>query len=769
MRKVTATEKYRAVNEGKMAKGEFVRQMRLAYPSVISQFNGYDDTVQILKNKGYVFEAQEEQHNFSDEAVRRGMDVEIAAMGHDPVTCKDEEAQEKAKAKVLKNLKKDPLHYLNLLSGESSKVDKHDKYQEVKKNNHKDTFNDMKKAELKEGKFTITESNKETIVDLIGYLKTKKGASSEEVKDFLKTHWADMRDDIVSGKMDLEDIEHEFDNFISVNYDSLDEDPNEVMGIDRKGNKKPETDGSNAAKYKRAAKGMKEEFQPGDMWSKDFDYKGMLKAGLMIPEPDGQPSGEEIEHMMKISDSFEDVNYHTENGFLQDAIDAYQHEDEQAGLESLKQFKKAISQTISTLKEIGGQFVREDEKEYLAKKDAAIKKAMGKEDEVNEYRGSGEDIKSIIRDKAADSGFSEQEEAMEVMEFIGQEYEIDFEFGAGPSRQAEAKEKIQEVNIPGDQITLFDALDKYSIRDIMDAAVKYIGKQSSGDMGDYVLARKMAAVDRDAWGDTRNRFEEAKEKIQEANIPGDQITLFDALDKYSIRDIMDAAVKYLGKQSGGDLDDYMLAKKMAGVDRDAWGDTRNRGFEEAKGKDHDGDGDIDGDDYMAAKDKAIKKAMGKDKAVRENLKAIISKVLEEQVISEAATNQLAKIADEYAGFEGMKSSILDLQNIVSDIEGYYDKTRDKIQKVYDKLGEIRNEEGLKVGGFLAPAIEAAFRKDLNPVTKLGFVKGLSQPKVRVLSQADIDAHNSGDRPLGETDVIEEPKQHIFTPVNEKKK
>jgi hypothetical protein len=30
-----------------------------------------------------------------------------------------------------------------------------------------------------------------------------------------------------------------------------------------------------------------------------------------------------------------------------------------------------------------------------------------------------------------------------------------------------------------------------------------------------------------------------------------------------------------------------------------------------KKKDHDGDGDIDGDDYMAAKDKAIKKAMGK--------------------------------------------------------------------------------------------------------------------------------------------------------------
>ena len=35
-------------------------------------------------------------------------------------------------------------------------------------------------------------------------------------------------------------------------------------------------------------------------------------------------------------------------------------------------------------------------------------------------------------------------------------------------------------------------------------------------------------------------------------------------------------------------------------------------IKEKKGTDHDGDGDIDSDDYMAAKDKAIKKAMGKD-------------------------------------------------------------------------------------------------------------------------------------------------------------
>ena len=57
MRQVTATEKYRAVLEGKMAKREFVRQMKQTYPMFISQYNGFDDTVQILKNRQMIFEA----------------------------------------------------------------------------------------------------------------------------------------------------------------------------------------------------------------------------------------------------------------------------------------------------------------------------------------------------------------------------------------------------------------------------------------------------------------------------------------------------------------------------------------------------------------------------------------------------------------------------------------------------------------------------------------------------------------------------------------
>ena len=55
MRTITVTEKYRAVLEGSMAKSEFVRQMRQAYPMYVSPISDYKSTVQILKNRSLLF------------------------------------------------------------------------------------------------------------------------------------------------------------------------------------------------------------------------------------------------------------------------------------------------------------------------------------------------------------------------------------------------------------------------------------------------------------------------------------------------------------------------------------------------------------------------------------------------------------------------------------------------------------------------------------------------------------------------------------------
>ncbi len=59
-----------------------------------------------------------------------------------------------------------------------------------------------------------------------------------------------------------------------------------------------------------------EEFRAGDKFSTDFDYDGMLMAGLKA----GVDT--DLQTLQALSDSFEDVNYHRENSHLQNAIEA---------------------------------------------------------------------------------------------------------------------------------------------------------------------------------------------------------------------------------------------------------------------------------------------------------------------------------------------------------------------------------------------------------------------------------------------------------------
>jgi hypothetical protein len=59
-----------------------------------------------------------------------------------------------------------------------------------------------------------------------------------------------------------------------------------------------------------------EQYQIGSGFTRDFDYAGMLNAGLKT----GVDT--DIEILRKMSDDFEDVNYHRENNHLQMAIDA---------------------------------------------------------------------------------------------------------------------------------------------------------------------------------------------------------------------------------------------------------------------------------------------------------------------------------------------------------------------------------------------------------------------------------------------------------------
>ena len=484
MRQVTVTEKYRAVLEGKMAKGEFVRQMRLAHPQHITQFNGFDDSVQILRNRGLLFEAskvevvEEEVKQepaalpYNDEAFQRGIRYELQAKGievHAGTNIKLED-YDAAKDVAHKNLSKDPMHYLNLISGESSKVDKHDKEVPVKRGEGKvDVFNGLKKANLKENK--------------------------EEFKALLK-----------EGK--LED----------------------------------------------------------------------LAKRLGVP----------LDRLMAAADKIRDM------------------EREKAQKDALK---------LSKMKEV-----------------------------IDE---------------------EELEETLEVAE--GDGHMVD-----------EHEYQFFQIAFEGKYDNILD---------------------------DYMSSES---------------YKQDEREIQ---------------NKYDVSSAHD--IKYLDEW------EHFIKEFEAGYDS----------LGEKKGKDHDGDGDIDKDDYMAAKDKAIKKAMGKE----EQLKEAIKKIIKESLLKEAATAKLSDIGDKYGDYKGMQVVINDLENIVTDMEGYFAKTRERVQNAMDKIGQVETPDGMKVGAFLAPAIETAFFKDLNPVRKLSH-RDIKLPQVKVARFDDLQR---------EAEAEMAPKETVFG-VNEKK-
>ena len=500
MRQITATEKYNAVLEGSMAKREFVRQMRQQYPMYVSQYNGFDDTVQILKNRNMIFEASKPAFSgvkvyddrpaltYSLDALERGIRIELMAAGKEiPNDYITPEEYAKAEKKAKDNLEKDSNHYINLLSGESKNVDKHDREKEVKRGEGDiDTYNGLKKATLKEEVEEVVDPNppmsedakKAMLGKVIGVLKTKYKdlITTNIIKDFVKTHY----EDLLAG----EDIESEFGEFIANNFEG-----------------------------------------PSD-----------------FPSP---------------------------------------------GMEEKK----------------------------------------------------GKDI-----DMSSKDGY---------IAFIDNE----------------------------------DIFASYGLEDIED------------------MARELAMNHHDA-GQDQDNF----------------------------------------------VKSFMAAYKEGGYMVDD--------MEEKKGKDHDGDGDIDSDDYLAARDKAIKKAMGKevDEAKSQQLKEAIKTIIKKSLINEAATAKLSDWGEGYESFTGVKSVVNELENIVTEIEQFYNKISDKIAKTMAKTAEFQNEEGLKVGAFIAPSLEAAFKQDLRPVIKGGFLSKVELPKVKTISRADIQAAGGG---MDETP--QEPKATVFTP------
>jgi len=939
----TIQEKYNAVLEGKFPKSQFVKDAKRELSQFLSPYNGFNDSVDILKGKGILTEAKHEEKTkeydsptpkYSDETLRRGIDYELDMAGIDSAGTVSMEDREKAEAKAIKNLEKDEMHYLNLLAGESNKVDKHDKMVDVKKGNEVDTFNGMKKAELKEevsdenfvkamevikqtlskeggasgleplvdalkglgfkkddvvdmlkkmvkvkkhrdGDYILLpleeqmyidddEFNDEIIKNEIPYVKAalKKDDNpyaddDEMIYDFVKTHKEDFPSRY-SPNYDQAVID-EFEQFFSANFEygpdlnekiakTVDDvvDPHDYVEIGQgylKGFKRPhslkdadlETLGRRIVKVlakgdieKAKAKFVKEQmsdeemedikkygqeeketkvYQLGDMWSKDFDYNGMLRTGLRIR------ISTPVAKMQQLFDSFTDVNYHTEAADLGNAIESIEDGDKARALKFLKMFRNAVRKTLTDISEGHCNTERKKNEDIdegllgraLASVNAKLSGAIA---------GIGTTFKNIGR---AVKG----KQALNIEPKVASGLAKLSSISKGFEKSAKDVQKVMADLFPKEDTAKLPeqvraALETYYtvVKNAADGATQMANVKAVPSSAQDATGEPAPAVaEGEEVNESRGAFDMCVRAIQDIAADGDisereaAMEMIIAIsDKYDF-DLAGLEADLFGFAHGDDpINEGRRAKSKGGkvvteMDYDtggyveamgpmferackmlmmAWEEWKNGPMtepgmiehakrdvinfldnkleedilQEKKGKDHDGDGDIDSDDYMAAKDKAIKKAMGKEKVVKENIKSIIKKVLEEGVVNEAATKELANMADTYGGFEGMKQAIIALQDLVTDIESYYDKTRTKIQKVYDTLGDIRNEEGLKVGGFLAPAIEQAFNKDLRPAIRNGFTKGLDQPKVKVVSPRDIAT-------MQQPDELEE-KQTVYS-------
>ena len=571
----TLQEKYNAILEGNFPKAQFVRDARLQLPNFITQFNGFEDTVSILKNKGMIFEAKKEEvpqydkpaAGFSIETLQRGIDAELQGLGIDPsVETPSEEQYEKAKTKAEKNLEKDPNHYLHLLSGDSKKVDKHDKYVEVKKNNHVDTFNGMKKAELKEGVVEKAMSKgytREQVEEALARLKEKKG----------KDHDGD-------GDIDSDDYIAAKDKAIKGVIQDRNQNTSEAIG------------------------------GPDHQKLEDLGYSAGEKALMSI-------DGEIFKHPN--FDSF------------------------------VSGFMKGFQDNMEASQDYAAHYVNEGRRK---------KTQGGKIVTENDYETGGY-VESMgpMFDKAV-SGL--------VAAFT--------EWKEGPMTEPEM--------IP------------FAKKDVVD----YIDNQLEQSL-----------------------LEEKEEVVNEQSF-----------------DDLEAAKEYARKESEAGYVQHVNKHPKGGFRVEDW---------------------LDGSDTVISYQggEVLQENTKQNKKLKEAFKSIISKILTEEVITEAATGNLSKLASDYEDFEGMQASVNALENIVTDIESYYSKTRDKIQGIFDQFTNIKNPDGINVGPFLGPSIEAAFMKDLAPVKEKGFTKGLGLPKVRMIKPGD----------LAEEELDE--KETVFTPVTEGRK
>ena len=135
-----------------------------------------------------------------------------------------------------------------------------------------------------------------------------------------------------------------------------------------------------------------------------------------------------------------------------------------------------------------------------------------------------------------------------------------------------------------------------------------------------------------------------------------------------------------------------------------------------------------------------------------------------KVLTEAATANLAQLSDENASVAELPAAINSLENIVTEIESFWLKEQQKIQGVFDSLGNIKNEDGLPIGYKFAQPMMESLKKDLEPVLSKISLEAVKLPEAPAPDQTQVNDPNAEVDPNDPNAIPPLPeKETVFSP------